>query len=101
MKHTYQYVYKMVYNSDFIFKAEHHSYLLRQLKKNFPLSGEESRILMKGRNASSKRKNRRNRVAYQDSTALEALVGYMYTSDPNRCQELLAWLESVIDNLEE
>ena len=77
--------------------AEHQSYLLKQLKESFPLSEKESQVLMRGRNAVTKSKNRRNPAAYQDSTAFEALVGYMFITDKDRCQELLTWLESVVD----
>ena len=52
---------------------------------------------MRGRNAVTKSKNRRNPAAYQDSTAFEALLGYIYITDKGRCEELLAWLESVVD----
>ena len=77
--------------------AEHQSYLLKQLKESFPLSEKENQVLMRGRNAVTRSKNRRNPAAYQDSTAFEALVGYMYITDKDRCQELLAWLEAVVD----
>lgn len=77
--------------------AEYQSYLLKQLKESFPLSEKESQVLMRGRNAVTKSKNRRNPAAYQDSTAFEALVGYMFITDKDRCQELLTWLESVVD----
>eukprot|EP00536_Pseudo-nitzschia_multiseries_P000111 jgi/Psemu1/249212/estExt_Genewise1Plus.C_20270 len=82
-------------------RAEHQSFLLRQLKESFPLTDKESQVVMRGRNSVTKSKNRRNPAAYQDSTALEALVGYIYITDQNRCQELLSWLESVLDNREE
>jgi len=78
-------------------RAEHQSYLLGQLKESFPLSEKENQVLMRGRNAVTRSKNRRNPAAYQDSTAFEALIGYIYITDKNRCQELLAWLESVVD----
>lgn len=77
--------------------AEHQSYLLGQLKESFPLSEKENQVLMRGRNAVTRSKNRRNPAAYQDSTAFEALIGYIYITDKNRCQELLAWLESAVD----
>mmetsp|Transcript_13604 Transcript_13604/g.38284 ORF Transcript_13604/g.38284 Transcript_13604/m.38284 type:complete len:238 (+) Transcript_13604:413-1126(+) len=79
-------------------RAEHQSFLLRQLKESFPLTEKESQVMMRGRNSVTKSKNRRNPAAYQDSTALEALIGYIYITDPSRCQELLSWLESVVDN---
>lgn len=81
-------------------RAEHQSHLLRQLKEHFPLSDKENQVLMRGRNSVTRSKNRRNPAAYQDSTALEALVGYIYITNPSRCQEFLVWLESVVDNLE-
>ena len=70
---------------------------MQQLKESFPLSEKENQILMRGRNAVTKSKNRRNPSAYQDSTALEALIGYIFIEDKTRCQELLAWLETVVD----
>jgi ribonuclease-3 family protein len=81
-------------------RAEHQSYLLSQLKESFPLSEKENQVLMRGRNAVTRSKNRRNPAAYQDSTALEALIGYIYITDPDRCRELLAWLETVVDKRE-
>ena len=56
---------------------------------------------MRGRNSVTRSKNRRNPAAYQDSTALEALIGYIYINDKTRCEELLAWLETVVDTREE
>lgn len=82
-------------------RAEHQSYLLRQLKASFPLSEKENQVLMRGRNSVTRSKNRRNPAAYQDSTALEALVGYIYITDKDRCQELLEWFETVVDTREE
>jgi hypothetical protein len=80
-----------------LFLAENQSHLLKKLKETFPLSDKESQVLSRGRNSVTRSKNRRNPAAYQDSTSLEALVGYVYINDPNRCQELLAWFETVID----
>ena len=77
--------------------AEHQSFLLKQLKESFPLTEKENQVLMRGRNAVTKSKNRRNPAAYQDSTAFEALIGYIYITDKDRCRELLTWLESVVD----
>lgn len=79
-------------------RAEKQSELLERLKNEFELTEKEGQVLMRGRNAVTKSKNnrRKNPVAYQDSTAFEALIGYMYISNPERCQELLVWLESVL-----
>ena len=48
----------------------------------------------------TKSKNRRNPAAYQDSTAFEALLGYLYITNPSRCQELLTWLEDIVDDID-
>ncbi|CAB9501333.1 Mini-ribonuclease 3 [Seminavis robusta] len=79
-------------------RAEHQSHLLQQIKEEFPLSEAETRVMMRGRNAVTRSKNRRNPAAYQDSTAFECLIGYMYIAEPPRCQELLNWLEDRVDN---
>ena len=83
-----------------IVRAEQQSHLLEQLKEKFGLSDKEKQILMRGRNAVTRSKNRRDPAAYQDSTSFEALVGYLYIEDQERCCDLLNWLESVVDNLE-
>ncbi|OEU15018.1 ribonuclease III [Fragilariopsis cylindrus CCMP1102] len=78
-------------------RAENQSALLKKLKETFPLSDRESQVLSRGRNSVTRSKNRRNPAAYQDSTSIEALIGYVYINDPDRCQELLAWFDTVID----
>eukprot|EP00980_Cylindrotheca_fusiformis_P001704 scaffold388_cov114-Cylindrotheca_fusiformis.AAC.13 len=82
-----------------IVRAEHQSHLLSQLKENFGLSDKEKQILMRGRNAVTKSKNRRNPAAYQDSTSFEALLGYLYIQDEPRCCDLLNWLDSYVDEI--
>jgi ribonuclease-3 family protein len=71
---------------------------LNRLKSEFELTEKEGQVLMRGRNSVTKSKNnrRKNPVAYQDSTSFEALIGYMYINDPERCRELFVWLESVL-----
>lgn len=83
-----------------IVRAEHQSQLLAKLKQDFELSDKETQILMRGRNAVTRSKNRRNPAAYQDSTSFEALVGYLYIEDQERCCDLLNWLETVVDKVE-
>lgn len=78
--------------------AEKQSELLDKLKADFPLSDKELQVLMRGRNAVTRSKNRRNPAAYQDSTSFEALVGYLYISNQQRCTALLNWLETIIDD---
>jgi ribonuclease-3 family protein len=75
--------------------------LLTKLKATFPLTNKEQQVLMRGRNAGGKNKNRvRNASAYQDATAFEALLGYLYISDQRRCEELLSWLHMFVDDIE-
>lgn len=80
-----------------IVRAEHQSHLVAQLKEKFDLSDKEKQILMRGRNAVTRSKNRRNPAAYQDSTSFEALLGYLYIEDQQRCCKLLNWLDSIVD----
>lgn len=77
--------------------AEYQSQLLDQLKIEFPLMEKELQILMRGRNAVTRSKNRRDPAAYQDSTSFEALIGYLFISDQQRCTDLLNWLDKVLD----
>jgi ribonuclease III family protein len=81
-----------------VFSAENQSLLLQKLKDEFPLTDKEHQVLMRGRNAVTRSKNRRNPAAYQDSTAFEALIGYIFIISPNRCKDLLTWLEKKVDN---
>lgn len=79
-------------------QAEHQSELLEKLKSDFPLSDKELQVLMRGRNAVTRSKNRRNPAAYQDSTSFEALIGYLYISDRGRCTDLFNWLDTIVDD---
>lgn len=81
-----------------VVRAEYQSYLLRKLKENFSMTDKEKNVMARGRNSVTRTKNRRNPAAYQDSTSFEALIGYVYITEPNRCKELLAWLETIIDD---
>ena len=62
------------------------------------MTDKEKNFMARGRNSVTRTKNRRNPAAYQDSTSFEALIGYVYITEPNRCKELLAWLETIIDD---
>lgn len=84
----------------FYVTAEHQSDLLTKIKAEFHLTDKELQIISRGRNAgSSRNNNRRNPVAYQDSTAFEALLGFLYIDKPHRCSELLYWIDAVVDDL--
>ena len=63
------------------------------------LTDGEKEILRRGRNACVTKPRRTSRHVYQQATGLEALVGYLHLSDPQRLQELLAKLNfGLIDN---
>jgi ribonuclease III family protein len=84
-------------------EAEHQSDLLRQLKSDpaFDCTVAELQVLARGRNAvSGSSRNRRNPSAYQDATALEALIGYLFITDRDRCRTLLGWIRSRLDGTE-
>ena len=94
------------FNNEFQYcVAEHQSKLLHQLrqdKASFPLTMKEEQVMNRGRNAAASRSNTNHRhhpIIYQDSTAFEALVGYLYISDMNRCTELFRWIESNVDSV--
>jgi ribonuclease-3 family protein len=71
-------------------RAEQQAYHLEYLKPY--LNEAEMEILRRGRNAASNRKQRANLHDYQQATALETLIGYLYLTDPPRLIELLGYL---------
>ena len=86
--------------------AEYQSAMVAQLREmndtgpNFTLTQNEEQVLNRGRNAGAKTNHRKsNPAAYQDATALEALIGYLYISDRARCTELLQWIEFHLDRI--
>ncbi|MGL5083933.1 MAG: Mini-ribonuclease 3 [Microcoleaceae cyanobacterium] len=57
------------------------------------LSAAEQEILRRGRNATSSRGPKRlDPGVYQQATSLEALVGYLYLTNPTRLSELFTYL---------
>lgn len=71
-------------------RAEQQSRYLEYLKPH--LSESEIEILRRGRNAASNRKTRALLKDYQQATALEALLGYLYLTNLQRLVEVLAHL---------
>ncbi|TVQ11060.1 MAG: hypothetical protein EA368_06330 [Leptolyngbya sp. DLM2.Bin27] len=62
----------------------------QQVQQLLPLLTEtEQDLLRRGRNASSRGPRRIDSQIYQQSTGFEALVGYLYLTDPTRLGELL------------
>ncbi|MEP0899920.1 ribonuclease III domain-containing protein [Nodosilinea sp. FACHB-13] len=66
----------------------------RQVQQLLPLlTAAEQDLLRRGRNASSRGPRRVDSQIYQQSTAFEALIGYLYLTDQNRLAELLNTIE--------
>lgn len=68
----------------------------------FVFTVKEEQVMNRGRNAASKNRgsssnHRHHPMIYQDSTALEALIGYLYISNTARCMELLDCIDRYID----
>ncbi|MEL7008264.1 MAG: ribonuclease III domain-containing protein [Cyanobacteria bacterium J06629_2] len=57
------------------------------------LSDAEKEILRRGRNACVAKPRRLDRQTYQQATGLEALIGYLHLTNPQRLAELLAKLD--------
>jgi ribonuclease III family protein len=55
------------------------------------LSDAEKQILKQGRNAATGQPKRLSPEIYQQATALETLIGYLYLTDLERLQEILAY----------
>lgn len=86
-----------------IVRAEHQANLLKRIRgddnvdeinntTHFIFTSDEEKILSRGRNTQNARKQHKNPVAYQDSTAFEAVLGYIYLTNSTRCAELLDWI---------
>ncbi len=85
---------------------------------SFKLTNEENTVISRGRNAGSSsggRKRGPKRLyatnsnekgssggpnVYQDSTAIEALVGYLYLTDECRCAELIRFFCAELDEMD-
>ena len=82
-----------------MYTAEYQARLLAKLREGFVFTDKEQQVLSRGRNAvSGGTRNRRDPAAYQDATALEALIGYLYITDSKRCEEVLQWLDNNLDD---
>jgi len=57
------------------------------------LTDEELAILRRGRNAATRKLKRTDPEIYQQATSLEALIGYLYLTNPERLNHLFAQLE--------
>lgn len=81
--------------------AEFQADLLGELVESFPITSKEENVLSRGRNSKTQSRNRRNLAAYQESTAFETLLGYLFISDTKRCEQLLNWVDANLDPRED
>ncbi|WP_340627215.1 Mini-ribonuclease 3 [Nodosilinea nodulosa] len=72
-------------------RAEQQAYQVQQLMPL--LTAAEQDLLRRGRNASSRGPRRVDSQIYQQATGFEALVGYLYLTNPVRLVELLSVLD--------
>lgn len=72
-------------------RAESQAIHLASLLPN--LTDAEKEILRRGRNACVTKPRRLDRQTYQQATGLEALIGYLHLTNPQRLQELFAKLD--------
>lgn len=83
--------------------ADYHSQVVTQVRAESQavhlatllpyLSESEKEILRRGRNACIAKPRRLSRHIYKQATGLEALIGYLHLSDPQRLLQLLALLD--------
>ena len=71
-------------------RAEQQACYLEILKPY--LTEAEADIMRRGRNAASGRGQRASTHDYRQATAFEALIGYLYLTDPQRLIEVLGYL---------
>lgn len=74
-------------------RAEAQALLVEPLRSY--LHPPEQEILKRGHNANSKVPQRLDPEIYRKATALEALLGYLYLSDPERLEQVLAILDGL------
>lgn len=72
-------------------RAEQQAHQVSQLMPF--LTEAEQALLRRGRNASSRGPRRVDTQIYQQATGFEALVGYLYLTNPDRLAELLSGLD--------
>lgn len=72
-------------------RAEAQAKIIQEL--NSCLSEDEQAILKQGRNAAVGGPKRITLETYRQATGFEALIGYLYLTDPIRLEELLAQIK--------
>ena len=72
--------------------AEGQHAVLQRINADFGLTEDEADWLRRGRNASGRGPRRLDPKVYRAASALETLVGYLYTCDPERLRSLFAFI---------
>jgi ribonuclease-3 family protein len=80
-------------------RAESQAAYLEKLQPH--LTSSEKDILRRGRNAAGGKPRRLSREVYQQATSLETLLGYLYLTNSERLDELLAKIELFKEESEE
>lgn len=73
-------------------RAEQQAFWAEQLEPL--LTDSERDVLRRGRNASSRGPKRVDGAIYQRATGFEALIGYLYLTNPQRLAELLGQIDA-------
>ena len=87
----------------FDFSQPVHPLFSTRLIKSFPLTSAEQSVLARGRNANLTARKKgapTSASVYQDSTAFEALLGYVYISNKERFIEMVRWMKLELDELD-
>ena len=70
--------------------------------QEFTLTSAEQGVMARGRNANltARKKGKGGESAFQDSTAFEALIGYVYICDKNRFYDMISWIKLELDRMD-
>ena len=77
--------------------AEYQSDLLQIVLERFPLTAREKVIVQRGKNSAAVKGNKRKPMEYNNASAFEALLGFLYISNRTRCEELLNFVSVHLD----
>lgn len=77
-------------------RAEQQALWVEQLAPQ--LTPLEQELIRRGRNASPRGPKRLNASIYQQATGFEALIGYLYLTDPARLADLLGYIDLSLPN---
>ncbi len=79
-------------------RAENQARQLDFLVLNEILTEAESALIKRGRNAAGSASRNLDPVIYQKATGFEALIGYLYLSDPDRLHQIFQQIDQEIDH---